>query len=583
MSPRAAEAVTRLSLGGPATNRMSFGSIYATAPNTPNTVRFPAPPPSQGIAPTAQALALFGCATALEILFWIPTFRSGWPVLEEKESVVLFIERSLESFAPPAVCALLSLYFGSLLTEVRTLQPLVNLIGEGRPTHRTVRLTYADKSWFTVPLFAWGNGDTVVWLAWTLSLVSMLLQPFVGALYSVHSVWLVSGDHMVMGFSQVGLNPSVNFMDMISFQGASGFAAATVLYDGIGVPPFVDSHGYTVEAFELPHLDTLNSTVLAEVGAIRYQASCESPISLEIFLDGGLYINTTAIFGDCHVPLKVAHNGSDVFGVTALPDVEECQTFASQPLQYRPVLFYFLSDADKSLVMCTPSLAAATVSIQLDAQSNVTSVLSATDITLPSDMARNIYNGLFFNEDDLESDALARLSGIQQQIPSAILQLARLRYDGLPSTDSLTNATTTIYNTYLSLVAKSVYMVSPSEPLKITVRVGSMSLLNMFSPLITHLFVVTLVVLFIGTVILHHIHRSARGALSPPPGWGSLAGSLHLLAEPEVRAMLDEAYHEVGKGQDGSKADSLVMSRWALDDDTGRVVVIQAPHQGQPA
>ena len=114
-----------------------------------------------------------------------------------------------------------------------------------------------------------------------------------------------------------------------------------------------------------------------------------------------------------------------------LPESEECQTFAGEPLQYRPVVFYFLSGLAAnplhSVVMCTPSVAVSAVSVAVDLSSNATAVLAAADETPPANITRSVYNALFFEPDTLGPTAAARLQGVQQQLPSAVFQAAKAR------------------------------------------------------------------------------------------------------------------------------------------------------------
>ena len=114
-----------------------------------------------------------------------------------------------------------------------------------------------------------------------------------------------------------------------------------------------------------------------------------------------------------------------------LPNIDDCQTYAGEPLQYRPVLFYFSTGSQQdplhSAVLCTPSIAVASVSIEVNLASNVTTVTAATDITPPANMTRSVYNGLFFDEGDLDSYALSRLEGVQEQLPSAIFLAAKVQ------------------------------------------------------------------------------------------------------------------------------------------------------------
>lgn len=107
--------------------------------------------------------------------------------------------------------------------------------------------------------------------------------------------------------------------------------------------------------------------------------------------------------------------------------------------------------------MCTPRAFAQNVSVAIDLATNATAVTplqSFPDDTSVADLGPFSYNGVFFPEDGLDETVLARLQGIQQQLPGAVFEAARTKDPLLQDTfsgDGFTRLAQDVYVSPLSL------------------------------------------------------------------------------------------------------------------------------------
>ncbi|KAL7284083.1 hypothetical protein ACG7TL_001363 [Trametes sanguinea] len=446
------------------------GAVYLTAaPNTPSSITFPnssaSPlPDAEGYERTPKTSL---SNQSDQTIVGSPSFgmgKIGWSApflvgLAEGSGYkhVLFTIPSI------VFCTLLSGLWEWTGMEVRRLQPLINLARRDDPEipEKTLLLDYTSMN------RAFYKKDRMVALGAFLSIVTFSLQPLAGALFTLRDVWWIGP----------GLNRVADFMDMTAFQAASSFASADVIYH-VGPPPFV-SGGYTVAEFEmltasqLPDGDTgiayaNRSAVLSQALAMVNQQSERS------------VWHNTALFGQCEYAWTVNSNATYLFGV-ATADFAECgQDFASVPIQYRPVLFWFFMyspEPTAAVVLCTPHVSGMPVSVAVDLATKVTEVTplqSSPDDANSTNVGSFAYNGLFFDESSLDDTSLARLQSIQQQLPGAVFEAAKANDTLLLSTFSnngFVALARDVYTTYLSLVAKSVYFVEDQGD--ILVRVGS--------------------------------------------------------------------------------------------------------------
>ncbi|TBU61129.1 hypothetical protein BD310DRAFT_813896 [Dichomitus squalens] len=464
--------------------------------------------------------------------------------------------------------------------EIQKMQFLVNLSrhGEaGETAKKTIDLNYAHQNLFVCTYTSRQNRDWLVFWACLLSLIILALQPFSVALFSVRITYVSS-------ISQVGLNPQAYWIDMNAFLGASGFATARVLYD-LSYPPFVDSHGYTIEEFELPAVT--NGTVYADVSAVHYQASCLSPTdSWMVSVEGTTMAHCSATFEECQFSWDITDASTISFGSATLPDNSGCQNYTNIPLQFRPVVFYFADGPSHSIsaVLCRPGISVSEVSVAVDLASKTTTIVSRIDVRSPIVTQQSVYNGLFFDEDSLDVMAYVRLQAIQQQLPGAIsLQAARAQNTSLADTlahNGLADITASIYNTYLSLVAKTIYFVDAQQPVTILscpntgvaiVRLGAWCDRLFMVPVFVSLVSVSLFALALGGIIIQLLHQDARSRLALPRNYTTPRSFFQFAGDLEAQYRVAAVQRSERAGQDAGEL------RLTISPKTGRITVVADP------
>ncbi|KAI0674469.1 hypothetical protein C8Q78DRAFT_989394 [Trametes maxima] len=394
------------------------------------------------------------------------------------------------------------------------------------------------------------------------------------------SPWLKASDVSVNSLAKIGLARVEDFMDMTNFQAASSFASADVMYN-VSSPPFI-SNGYTVAEFELPD-SGVNGTVYANRSAVLSQASCAIPDSLAMVhpVNDPTIWHNTVLFGQCTYTWTVNSNATYLYGVVPA-DFTNCrQDFASVPLQYRPVLFWFFTyepQPSAALVLCTPHASGQPVSVALDLATGATDVTPLQNSPADADTA-NVgafaYNGVFFDETSLDQTALARLQAIQQQLPGAVFEAARTRDPALMrsfSSRGFKDLAQDVYSTYLSLVAKIVYFVEDEEP--ISVRVGSECKRFFVVEAVAHLLTAAFAAVVLLTVGLTFGLRRILSVLPIPPRLGTLGAAIWLTAQTDVALSLGDDAVDAQHF-----AERLAGHRYFLDRASGRIMSV--PSEGK--
>ncbi|KAI0646463.1 hypothetical protein C8Q79DRAFT_671695 [Trametes meyenii] len=501
------------------------------------------------------------------IVWFHPTgFKSPWL------TVLLTIISTL--LATPAIM---------MDTEVRKLQPLINLLGRD-PAHadRTLLLNCGQQNVFLTfarSLF-WENLYVMATTACVI--VTFAFQPLAGTLISVQDIWWIGSHVSVNSLAKIGLARVEDFLDMTEFQAASSFASADVMYN-VSSPPFI-SNGYTVAEFELPD-SGVNDTVYANRSAVLSQASCAVPDSLAMVRveSSPTLWHNTVLFGQCSYTWTVDSNATYLYGVAPAAFTDCRQDFASVPLQYRPVFFWFFTykpDPIAALVLCTPHASGQPVSVALDLATGATAVTPLQNSPSDADTA-NVgafaYNGVFFDETILDQTALARLQAIQQQLPGAVFEAARTRNPTLLrefSARGFRDLAQDVYSTYLSLVAKIVYFVEDDET--IAVRVGSECKRFFVVGTVAHLLAAAFTVIAACTFGLAYGLRRTLPVLPIPPRLGTLGAAIWLTAQTDIALSLGDDAVDARHF-----AERLSGHRYFLDRESGRIMSVPSVEKGK--
>ncbi|RPD65679.1 hypothetical protein L226DRAFT_567116 [Lentinus tigrinus ALCF2SS1-7] len=487
---------------------------------------------------------LFGIVIVLESL--LQHYAEGWPAPEWWITERFEWRYYVVSSAPLAGALVLSLLWGTTQSAMLKLQPLLNMTASHRSgnAERTVLLDYTGNelvsSWRAIR-----NSDYAVLLLIASSLLTTAIKPLAGALLSARDVWWLDAPQTVAGVTKVSQDVGDEFKDMIAFQGASGYATARVLFD-IGPAPFITADGHTVEAFELPV--GKNGTAYANVTAVFNRAVCVPPTTMDNDVGTRIWHNT-AWFDDCRFSWTVNNDSSNLFGVETLPDAAGCSNFTGTPLQHRPVVFWFFSYEPQpifSVVQCTPQVTVSNVNVAVDLVSNTTTLVTINETTTSTigSLGYLPYNGLFFDDGTLDQTAMSRLQSVQEQLLSAAFQAAKARDPALRNTFvyyGFTNITADIYNTYLSLIAKSLYFVPSDEP--VLIQVGANCKRLFFVPIVTHSLCAVMVVLGVYGAVMCAVHIYLRRRFTIPEYYGTIATGYLLPVDRKASIALEHAAH----------------------------------------
>ncbi|KAF5390631.1 hypothetical protein D9757_002631 [Collybiopsis confluens] len=458
--------------------------------------------------------------------------------------------------------------------EIKKMQPYIELLHGDSPPQRSLLLDYTRSNNFIVWTQAARNKHYLVVLTTLMVLLTLSFQPLASALLIVRNTWWQLPDMTVHNLAHIGLNQGTNFQDLTSFLAAAGFASANVQY-GLDNPPFI-SGPYTVAPFELPTNIPINGTTLfVNTTALKSDPGCQlGQVNMSSNGDGS-WTNSISISG-CSLNWVVNHTAELIFGIFAsllvecpayiLAGVNATNCNTSTP-QFSPVAFWIFQyepTVAASATICFPSFSLFDVEISYDlAAKNVTSVTELRSFTSTSNFssaAGNItgpplnghaYNGIEFNLSNPDPFILARQAAIQLQLPGAVVQTATTSSAGLQgsfTSSSFVQLSTTVYRTYLTLLAQQVYFVQASGELN-TIQVKSIVQRVFLSDVSVHLLAIAMLLLvFFGTIaqLFHrfdrrHLHlRHEPGTIASAVSIGGQTGMGQLLAGRQDQRGMDE-------------------------------------------
>ncbi|PBK94756.1 hypothetical protein ARMGADRAFT_1164356 [Armillaria gallica] len=507
-------------------------------------------------------------AIGLEVALHFSNKNSGWATNDAFSSQTGVLHY-VYTLPPVAVAAVIVALWTWTDIEIKKMQPYVDLVHGDSPPKRSLLLDYTRTNNFFVWSRAAANKHYLVALASLMVLLSLTFQPLAAALLVVRDTWWGLPDATVNTLAAIGLNQNEDFDDLTSFLTAAGFASASVLYN-LGNPPFVFG-AYTVAPFQLPNNVPVNSTMIyANTTALRSDPGCQAvSVNMVQNTDGSGWNNSVSSNG-CSISFAVDRNASVLFGT----DIPTCDS--GVPPQFSPVLFWFFTyepEAAASATLCFPSITLWDVNVNLDlASGNITRVTELRPFSSSSNfssLSANVtgpplsgraYNGIEFNLTNPDRFVLARRNATQLQMPAAVFQAASQSPEGLIgsfqantfarlSTNVYVGATSSvdgaglmaIQRTYLTLIAKTVYLLDDSEP--ITIQMKTVQKRIWLSDVAVHLLAVAMFLLaFFGTIIqlFHRFDRRNLRLLHEP---GTIASAVSIGAQTGMGDLLAGRQH----------------------------------------
>ncbi|KAI0321423.1 hypothetical protein OF83DRAFT_313074 [Amylostereum chailletii] len=483
----------------------------------------------------ALCLAMVAFTIILEYLMTVNHQAKGWPVQASSENGFIHYLYTV----PSSVLFMLLLALWSwMVSKVQGAQPVIELQQGSSQAKHSVFLNYNDMNTFLALPRACLNKHFIVAGMSFMSILGIFFQPLSGSLVSIRDTNLTLPDVMVSNRQLIGLNNDTQFQDLTTFLGASGFAAASVVY-GLPEPPFIKD-GYTVGNFDLPLGLAANGTLSANTTAIYSDPQCRDPdeYSMVQWPDGSGW-NNTAVFSGCSFSWSVSNSSEQLFGVDTMPlsiPCPELDVTVSSEVAQVPVIFWFFTYQPSvmgSVTLCYPTIHLENVAITVDMSSaNLSSVQYISDV-FPgeasfTDYAGNItdaplnykaYNGLAWPEAQIIHDPFvnARADAIRLQLPAAVMEFAVQSPGGLTAAfenNLFASMSSVIYRRYLSMIAGMIYFLDGDEPLNVKVETTRKRV--WLSDIAGHGLAGVMAVFGLGGIVLFRFHhRRLKGTKLP--------------------------------------------------------------------
>ncbi|KAI0264713.1 hypothetical protein BC834DRAFT_252038 [Gloeopeniophorella convolvens] len=517
-------------------------------------------------------------AIALEVALHFSHKNHGWATKENADKGILHYVYTLPAVGVAMV--LVGIWAWTDL-EVKRLQPYVDLVHGDSPAQRSLLLDYTRSHNAIVWMRASYNHHYIVALASLMALVALSFQPIAAALFSVRDTYRSLPEAQVNNLRQISLNPDEQTQDLSSFLGASGFAAASIVY-GIGDPAFIHD-GYTVGAFDLPLNLATNGTLKANTTAILTDPGCrnpDSPVVMDKHPDGSGW-NNSATFSGCQFSWEVDRSSINLFGAQTLTN---CSAFNTSSIDFSPAIFWFFTYQPTpmaSVTLCAPSITALNVVATVDlASSNLTDVTPISNLTAGqgpfTQFAGNItgaplfgraYSGLNWTNLVVDPFVNARAGAILLQLPASVFENAVQSDGGLTAAfvnNTFATLSATVYRKYLALLASLLYFVDAPEPMTVTVLTFKKRLF--LSDVAVHLLAVGMLVLALFGTIMHTLHKHDRRGLRLQHEPGTLASAAAFTAQTPMAEMLN------GRQRPEEISEALKGRRFRIDPRSMKIV-----------
>ncbi|KAG6876440.1 hypothetical protein C0993_003142 [Termitomyces sp. T159_Od127] len=414
---------------------------------------------------------------------------------------------------------------------------------------------------FIVWTNAASNRHYLVALTSLMVLLSLLFQPLSAALLVVKDTYLPLPDVTLNTTSAIGLNHDLQYLDLTSFVTAAGFASASVLYN-LPDPSFIHEQ-YTVAPFE--------------VDMAKH--------------DDGSGWNNSAKFNDCTISWSVDKSAVNLFGV----NTTDCSQ--SNLAWFKPVVFWFFTYepiANASATFCFPNISLWDVNVNVDlATGNLTKVLELRPFSSSSNfssLSGNVtgdplfgraYNGVQFNVTNTtiaidttnainitDPFVLDRQTATRIQLPAAVFQAAVQSPQGLIGSfesDKFVDLSTSVYQTYLALIARNVYFLPHNESL--TVQVKTFQSRVWLSSIATHILAASMLVLALCAGIIHIFHRVERRRLRLRHEPGTIASAVSIGAQTGMGELL------AGRHRQEEIKEVLSNKKFRIDPRTMKIIM----------
>lgn len=493
---------------------------------------------------------------------------------------------SSTQFLKSFLSSLLITPLGYLLSKqdefIKLLQPYVDLAESSATAERSLLLDYVTANSLQSIYRGALNKHTVIAVSASACVISMLLQPLAGSLFTIRPTQITLPQSTAFARTQLGLDPT--FVDLEAFVAAAGFAEAAAFHN-LTDPPFITGT-WAVTEFEIPDGSKGNngSASVITVG-VRSEPNCEAPLNVQLAGPGanGSY-TLDARFSTCTGQVEIDPRFGDTAGVQAAP---QCAANTGINDSRAPAAFWFFlsNPVNATVILCKPDVQVFNVNATVNATTNELSDVSIIDDyaapnTVITFLSRGSLNAIAFDNTDFgdvqsNSLVLARAISTQGQLPALILKSAQLQvgYSSQQQFQGFSDITAHVYQQYLALLAKSIFFGPRRVAVPATIQQYQARL--WLDPLACHSLTIILCLIAFLVVYANWSHHATRSRiyLACPPG--TIASAITLTSNSRWTAMIGPADDAAGVTK------KLRNLRFRLDPITHHIIVEGEP-LGQP-
>ncbi|KAG8904573.1 hypothetical protein FRB99_001536 [Tulasnella sp. 403] len=475
-------------------------------------------------------------AVIVEIAAYFSEKRGGWRLLGIAE---FGGANFLKSAIPVILTTPAGFVFGKIDEALAGMHPYVVLAKGRAPAKKSILLSYSGGR-PTVMFQSFLNTHFLVLFSSAICLATGVLSPLASGILTSRGSPVTIPNVQVTSVKSLGLVS--DFDSLASFLGAAGFASAAATQNLTDPPSILGS--WSVAQFNVPPATGPgeNGTVVVPTTGIQTLSGCGSAVSTTTSQTASGF-SLTGAWRTCNVAFQLPATGADQYGIEP---VSLCQgDLANLPLQFQPVVFWFLSESTKTtgMTFCQPTSKAYNVLAHADLGSGLLTKIDIVDANVaPNNFTGAPQNGQTFNGatfDTTNAPPLVKARGlaIQTALPDAIYRATRSYPGGLPAMiaqnngQPLTDLTNHTYTQFLSIAAQSTYFFDTIAPIQSQIINWEIRL--WIYPIAAHAFAAALVVIAIIALVVHMQHAKARRDVFLSADPGTIGATLSMTSESQ--------------------------------------------------
>ncbi|EMD35947.1 hypothetical protein CERSUDRAFT_115895 [Gelatoporia subvermispora B] len=532
-------------------------------------------------------------AIAIEVARHISVKRNGFAV--PSHDVLRFVSPSfLISFFPTLLVFPLATLWQAMEWGIRYYQPYVMMSQGSVEARDSVLLDYVTINKVLALFKSLRRKHWLVHISIYAAFATYFFQPLASSFFVLqdflHQISTPIAINSTLGLSQDFAD--LQTASLNAFSSAAGFTD-TAVFQQLNDPPFVMQSWATGQFQALDDLG-LNATLTFATTGVNSLPNCEVTTShVDVSDTARSIINATAADGcsatiifDSSVTTTV--NGNRYAYGANQTNLASCGVSPSTDIDFQPVAFWFYTNstgsAQAQTVICRPEIQVSDVSVTVWVNNNtLLDVQPSANYTAANNVTGNPLNGQAFNgvifDPSNDPFVQARAIAIAASVSGTIFRSAQQNSSGIQAVfndpSGFVYITEDVYTQHLAVSAKSVYFVPSNSQTTTQAMVLEQRLLIESFP--AHALAAFLLLVGVGGIIVHLLHRYARRKLylTAPPG--TIAASLALAYHSGIGDLLVPYEDEQGMLR------RLAGMRFRLDRRTGAVVAeeIESGDEGE--